>query len=182
MTQNKSNLNNVALNQVEAFADQIRADRSKARRTQIIEGEWLTQGGGPQFRSKIGFEGGSTVFEVDNPTFMGGGGKLPGPMHYCFFGLASCYTGMFATVASMMDIPLTRLTVKVEADVNFERAFALGDSPTMEEVRVTLNVVSPAPAGRIREAEELALQRCPVVFTLRNSIKLTPRIEISLAN
>lgn len=178
MTHSK-HFNNVALGQVAAFGERIKADKSEARRTQIIEGEWLVEDGGPQFRSKINFEGGTTVFEVDNPTFMGGGGKLPGPMHYCFFGLASCYTGMFATVAAMLEIPLTKLTVKVEADVNFERAFGLGDAPTMEEVRVTLNVVSPAPEARIREAEELALQRCPVVFTLRNPVKLTPKIEIS---
>ncbi len=174
-------MNNVALEQVAAFGQQIQADKTKARRTQVVEGEWLLKEGGPQFRSTINFEGGSTVFEVDNPTFMGGGGKLPGPMHYCFYGLASCYTGMFATIAAMMGIPLTKLTSKVEADVNFERAFGLGEAPTIEDVRVTLYVVSPAPVERIREAEELALQRCPVVFTLRNSIKLTPKIEISQA-
>lgn len=171
--------NNVALDQVAAFGEQIETDRTKARRTQVVEGEWLVQDGGPQFRSTINFEGGSTVFEVDNPTFMGGGGKLPGPMHYCFYGLASCYTGMFATIAAMLEIPLTKLTVKVEADVNFERAFGLGDAPTIEDVRVTLHVVSPASAEKIREAEQLALQRCPVVYTLRNPIKLTPKIEIS---
>ena len=174
-------MNNVALEQVASFGQQIQADKTKARRTQVVEGEWLLEDGGPQFRSTINFEGGSTVFEVDNPTFMGGGGKLPGPMHYCFYGLASCYTGMFATIAAMLGIPLTKLTVKVEADVNFERAFGLGETPTIEEVRVTLHVVSPAPVEKIREAEELALQRCPVVFTLRNPIKLTPRIEISQA-
>ena len=171
-------INNVALDQVAAFGAQIETDKAKARRSQVIEGEWLLQEGGPQFRSTINFEGGTTVFEVDNPTFMGGGGKLPGPMHYCFYGLASCYTGMFATIAAMLGIELTRLTVKVEADVNFERAFGLGEAPTIEEVRVTLYVVSPASAEKIREAEALALQRCPVVFTLRNPIKLTPRIEI----
>ena len=172
-------MNNVALDQVAAFGKQIEMDKTKARRSQVIEGEWLLPEGGPQFRSTINFEGGSTVFEVDNPTFMGGGGKMPGPMHYCFYGLASCYTGMFATIAAMMGIPLTRLTVRVEADTNFERAFGLGDAPTIEEVRVTLYVVSPAPVEKIREAEELALQRCPVVYTLRNPIKLTPRLEIT---
>jgi len=176
---NATRMNHVALEQVSAFGQQIQADKAKARRTQVIEGEWLLDEAGPQFRSTIAFEGGTAVFDADNPTFMGGGGKLPGPMHYCFYGLASCYTGMFATIAAMMGIPLTKLTSRVEADVNFERAFGFGDAPTIEEVRVTLYVVSPAPAEKIREAEELAIARCPVVFTLRNPIKLTPKIEIT---
>ena len=172
-------INNVDIDKVRQFGEQLKADPSKARKTQIIEGEWLVQEGGAQFRSAINFEGGQTVFEVDSPTFMGGGGKLPGPMHYCFYGLASCYTATFATMASMLGIELKRLTTRVEADVNFSRVFGISDAPVMEEVRVTLNVVSSAPEEKIREAEGLAIQRCPVVFTLKNPVKLTPYLKIS---
>jgi uncharacterized OsmC-like protein len=49
----------------------------------------------------------------------------------------------------------------------------------MEEVRVKLTVVSDAPPEKIREAENLAQQRCPVVYTMRNIVKLTPTLEIS---
>lgn len=172
-------INNVDLIKVMEFGEQIKNDPDKAKRTQVIEGEWLINEGGAQFRSAIKFEGGETVFEVDSPTFMGGGGKFPGPMHYCFYGLASCYTATFATMAAMLGIELKKLTTRVEADVNFSRVFGLGDQPVMEEVRVILNVVSDAPEAKIKEAEELAIQRCPVVFTLKNPVKLTPGIKIS---
>ena len=172
-------INNVDLSKVMEFGEQIKNDPDKAKRTQVIEGEWLINEGGAQFRSAIKFEGGETVFEVDSPTFMGGGGKFPGPMHYCFYGLASCYTATFATMAAMLGIELKKLTTRVEANVNFSRVFGLGDQPVMEEVRVILNVVSDAPEDKIREAEELAIQRCPVVFTLKNPVKLTPSIKIS---
>ena len=109
---------------------------------------------------------------------MGGGGNLPGPMHYCFFGLASCYIGTFATMATMLGIKLKKLSVRVEADLNFSKVFGMGDFPIMEEVRVMLQVVSDEPEAKIKEAEMLALERCPVVFTLRNPIKLTATIEI----
>jgi uncharacterized OsmC-like protein len=99
-------------------------------------------------------------------------------MHYCFYGLASCYTGVFATMAAMQGIPLKKLTARVETDINFSKVFAVGDQPIMEEVRVMLRVVSDAPEEMIREAEALALRRCPVVFTLRNPIQLTPSLEI----
>ena len=171
-------INNVDIDKVKSFGDQIKSDPSKARKTQIIEGEWLVKEGGAQFQATINFEGGQTKFEADNPTFMGGGGNLPGPMHYSFFGLASCYTGTFATMATMLGIELKSLKTRVEADVNFSQVFGAGDQPIMEEVRVILHVVSDAPEEKIKEAEALALQRCPVVFTLRNPVNLMPSLEI----
>ena len=73
---------------------------------------------------------------------------------------------------------LKKLTTKVEADVNFSKVFGVSDEPIMEEVRVKLIVVSDEPEEKIKQAEELALQRCPVVFTLKNPIKLVPSLEI----
>jgi len=172
-------MNNVDLDKIMVFGEEIKKNSSKARRTQVLEGEWNIREGRVQFHSPIQFEGGQTTFEVDNPTFMGGGGTLPGPMHYCFFGLASCYTGVFAIMATMLGIELKRVTTRVEADLNFSRMVGLGDQPPMEEVRVKLKVVSDAPVEKIKEAEELALQRCPVVFTMRNIVKLTPSLEIA---
>ncbi|MGA2507498.1 MAG: OsmC family protein [Chitinispirillaceae bacterium] len=171
-------LNNVKIEGAKIFGESIQCDPAKAKKTQVIEGEWLFEEGGPQFRAVIKYEGGQTRFDMDSPTFMGGGGSLPGPMHYCFYGLASCYTATFATMAAMLGIRLKKLSTRVEADINFSRVFGIGEQPIMEEVRVKLTVSSDAPKEKIREVEQLALQRCPVVFTLRNPIKLTPSLEI----
>jgi uncharacterized OsmC-like protein len=174
-----SRFNNVDINKVQSFEEQIKSNHKMAQKTQVIEGKWNVDEDKVQFQSNITFEGGETVFKVDNPTFMGGGGSLPGPMHYCFFGLASCYTGTFATMAAMLGIKLKKLTIRVEADVNFSRVFGISDNPTIEQVRVKLHVESDAPKEKIKQAEELALQRCPVVFTLKNPVKLIADIEIS---
>lgn len=108
--------NNVDTQNVQKFEEQIKQDHTAARKTQVIEGEWVLDEGEVQFQSKIQYEGGEAVFKVDNPT--------------------------------------------------------------MEEVRVTLQVESDAPEEKIKEAEELAIQRCPVVFTLKNPVKLSPKVEI----
>ena len=174
-----SRINNVDINKINEFAEQLKKDPSKARKTQVIEGEWLVREGGAQFRSNIKFEGGETTFEIDSPSFMGGGGTLPGPLHYCFFGLVSCYTALFVAMATMLGVVLKKLTAKVEADVNFSQVFGIGDLPIMEEVRIRLYVVSDSPEEKIRKAEELAIQRCPAVYTLKNPVKLTPFLSIS---
>lgn len=174
-----SKLNNVNLDNVKSFENQIKENSSVARKTQIIEGEWVLEEGSTQFVSKIKYENGETEFKVDNPTFMGGSGSLPGPLHYCFYGLASCYTGTFATMASMLGIKLKKLTTRVEGDVNFSKVFGVSDLPIMEEVRVKVTVVSDDSEEKIKQAEELALERCPVVFTLKNPIKLVPELKIT---
>jgi len=171
-------INNVDVEALQKVTQEFEMDPTKARKTQVIEGEWLLEEGGAQFQAEISYEGGKTVFQSDQPTNLGGGGSLPGPMHYCFFGLASCYTSTFATMASMMGIKLDKLSCRVEADVNFSRVFGLSEDPIMEEVRVTLSVKSDAPEEQIRQAEELALKRCPVVFTLTTPIRLTAKVEI----
>lgn len=172
-------LNNVDLEKVKNFETKIKNDPSAAKKTQIIKGEWIANDDKVQFQADIEFEGGKTQFKVDNPTFMGGGGNFPGPMHYCFFGLASCYTGTFATMAAMLGIKIKSLTTRVEADINFSKVFGVSEEPTMEEVRVILEIKSDAPEDKIKEAEKLALERCPVVFTLRNPVKLVSQLEIS---
>lgn len=170
--------NNVDVQALERVARQFEADPDKARKTQVIEGEWVLEGGGAQFRANISYEGGERVFESDQPTNLGGSGSLPGPMHYCFFGLASCYASTFATVASMMGVRLEKLSCRVEADVNFSRTFGLSEDPAIEEVRVRLEVKSDAPGEKIKEVEELALKRCPVVTTLTTPVKLSSTVEM----
>ncbi len=95
-------------------ANEARADASKLKRRQTIQGEWILERGEPQFWAEVSFEGGKVVMESDQPKDLGGGGSRPGPLHYCFFGLVSCYATTFATIASMMGIELRRLTARVE--------------------------------------------------------------------
>lgn len=165
-------LNNVELDRIRQTEALLRQEPDKARRQQVLEGEWVLGNGAPQFRAFITYEGGQTVFEMDNPTFMGGDGALPGPMHYCFSGLAACYASTFAVVAAQHGVHLEHLRIRVEATVNFSRVFAVADAPVMEEVRVHLEIASPASDAELERLEELARQRCPVVWTLTNPVRL----------
>lgn len=98
--------NNVNVDTLEQIAKEADSDKSKVKRSQKVDGEWLLEEGGPQFRAEVSFEGGEIVMESDQPQNLGGGGTRPGPLHYCFFGLVSCYTATFATMASQMGIEL----------------------------------------------------------------------------
>ena len=171
-------LNNVNVGILEQVTKEVETDKSKVRRSQKVEGEWLLEEGGPQFRAEMNFEGGKIVMESDQPKNLGGGGTRPGPLHYCFFGLVSCYTATFAAMASQMGIRLRKLTAKLEGDLNFSRVFGLSSEPVMEEIRIALQVESDAPREKLEEAEKLAYERCPAVFALTEQVKLKTSLEV----
>ena len=171
-------LNNVNVGTLEQIVKEAQTDKSKVKRLQRIEGEWLLKEGGPQFRAEVSFEGGKVVMESDQPKNLGGGGTRPGPLHYCFFGLVSCYTATFAAVASQMGIELRKVTARLEGNLNFSRVFGLSKEPVMEEIRITLFVESDAPREKLEEIEKLAYERCPAVFALTEKVKLNTSLEV----
>jgi len=172
-------LNNVNVGMLEQVIKEAETDKSKLKRSQKIDGEWLLAEGGPQFKAEVSFEGGKIVMESDQPKNLGGGGTRPGPLHYCFFGLVACYTATFAAMASQMGIELRHLTAKLEGDLNFSRVFGLSREPVMEEIRIALQVESDAPREKLQEVERLAYERCPAVFALTEPVKLKTRLEQS---
>lgn len=171
-------LNNVNVDRLEQVIKDAETDKSKVKRSQKIEGEWLLEESGPQFRAEVSFEGGKIVMEADQPKNLGGGGTRPGPLHYCFFGLVSCYTATFATMASMLGIKLSKLSARLEGNLNFSRVFGLSQEPVMEKIHLTLEVESDAPREKLEEVEKLAYERCPAVFALTEQVVLNTSLEI----
>jgi len=172
-------LNNINVSALEQVIKEAETDTSKVKRTQKIEGEWLLKEGGPQFQAEVSFEGGKIIMESDQPNNLGGGGTRPGPLHYCFFGLVSCYTATFAAMASQMGIKLSKLTARLEGNLNFSRVFGLSQEPVIEEIRIALEVESNAPREKLKEAERLAYERCPAVFALTERVKLNTMMKVN---
>ena len=168
--------NNVNVEAVQRTVEGIQADLSKGKRTNKIEGVWNLAEGMPQFSAEITIEGGKVTLEADQPTFLGGGGTRPGPMHYALFGLASCFTATFVTIASTQGLALEEVRTSAGFDINFAKAFGVADLPIAEEVRVTLAVKSEAPRGKIEEVLRLAEERCPVSYCLTKPIRLSARL------
>ncbi len=169
----------VELKKLRDTIEHVKKNPDEAKRVTKIEGTWnIDEGGGPQFEAEIAFEKGKMNFEMTQPTFLGGSGTMPGPMHYCLFGLASCYAATFATVAAMEDFSLDGLKIVAENRIDFSRILGLSDNPPIEGVKITAVVKSNAPESEIRRIEKLAKERCPVVFCLTNPIKLETELVV----
>ena len=170
-------LNNVNLERLDQTVEEAKADSAKAKRVTRVEGRWNLAEGKPQFGGVLKYESGQVTLEADQPTAMGGGGSLPGPLHYCMYGLASCYAATYASMAAMMGVPLRKLEVAAEGHFNFSRVFGLSDAPALEEVRITLTVDADADQAKLDELEELARQRCPAVYVLSHEVPLIAEVK-----
>jgi uncharacterized OsmC-like protein len=170
-------LNNVNLERLTQAVEEAKADPTKAKRVTRVEGHWNVEEGKPQFTGVLKYESGQVTVEADQPTAMGGGGRLPGPLHYCMYGLAACYAATYASMAAMMGVSLRKLEVAAEGHFNFSRVFGLSDAPALEEVRITLTVDAEADQAKLDELEELARQRCPAVYTLSHQVPLVAEVK-----
>lgn len=168
--------NNVDLGALEKMAANIQSDAAKGKRTNRIEGVWNLAEGQPQFTAEASFEGGKLALEADQPTFLGGGGTRPGPMLYCLYGVASCFTATFASVAAMEGVELAEVRTTAECDLDFAQVFGVADRPTVQEVRVSLTVRSQAPRHKIKEVLRLAEERCPAAYVLAHPVLLVARV------
>ena len=136
-------INNVNVDKLQNTITELKKDISKAKKVNKIEGEW-NLGEGSQFKATVQFENGKATLEVDQPSFLGGGGTQPGPMIYCLYGSASCYAATFATMAAMEGIKLKKLKITAESSVDFSKVLGLSNNPIAEKVKFTLHIESDA--------------------------------------
>ncbi len=164
-------LNNIDTNQVIDYKKEIQADPKEAKFTAKIEGDWLFEEGGPQFRSTVKVKDGTYTMEASHPNFAGPACR-PGPMAFGLFWFAACYSSTFVTEAAMRNLTVTAVKTRVEADLNYTAQFDFGNDPLISEYRVFMDVQGDATDAQVQDLKEYALKRCMGMFTIRNAIAL----------
>jgi len=166
-------INHVDVEKVQASVNAIKVDQAKARRVNKVEGEWICEGSqGPQFRADFQLETGKVTLEVDSPSFLGGTGTRPGPLHYCVFGLTSCFASTFMTLAAMEGIEIKAAKFAGECNVDFSKTFGLSDRPIIQNAKFKVTVRSSASREVLRRLTKLAEERCPGIYSLTNKISV----------
>ncbi len=171
------NLNNIDTKQVKDYKEVIRKDPKEAKFTAKIEGDWLFENGGPQFRSTVKVKDGTYTMEASHPNFAGPGSR-PGPMAFGLFWFAACYSSTFVTEAAMRNIRLTSVKTKVEADLDYTAQFDLGESPLISEYRVIMDVKGDATDAQVKDLKEYALGKCMGMFTIKHAIALKAEVRL----
>ena len=169
-------LNNIDTTQVADYRGLIMGDPAQARFTAKIEGDWLFEPGGPQFRSNVNVKDGTYTMEASHPNFAGPG-CCPGPMAFGLFWFAACYSSTFVTEAAMRNIRLDSVKTRVEADLDYTAQFDLGNNPLINEYRVFMEVRGDLTDSQVQDLKEYALDRCMGMFTIKNAIALKAEVR-----
>jgi uncharacterized OsmC-like protein len=169
-------LNNIDTKQVKEYRKEIQADPKQAKFTARIEGDWLFEEGGPQFRSTVKVKDGTYTMEASHPNFTGPAIR-PGPMAFGLFWFAACYTSTYITEAAMRNLKLTSVKTRVEADLDYTAQFDLGKTPLITEYRVFMDVKGDLTNAQVQDLKAYALDRCMGMFTIRNAITLKAEVR-----
>lgn len=166
-------VNHVDLEKVQNSVNAIKGDPGKAKKLNKVEGEWVCDGTqGPQFKADFQLETGKFTLEADSPSFLGGSGTRPGPLHYCVFGLTSCFASTFMTLAAMEGIEIKAASFAGECNVDFSKTFGLSDRPIIENAKFRITVKSNTSQEALRRLTKLAEERCPGMYSLTNKISV----------
>ena len=170
-------INNIDTAQVKQYKKEIQADPSEAKFTAKIEGDWLFEAGGPQFRSTVKVKDGTYTMESSHPNFAGPACR-PGPMAFGLFWFAACYSSTFVTEAAMRNLTLTAVKTRVEADLDYTAQFDLGNTPLITGYRVFMDVKGNVTDAQVQDLREYALKRCMGMFTIQHAIALKAEVRL----
>jgi len=169
-------INNIDIAQVKQYKKEIQADPKQAKFTARIEGDWLFEAGGPQFRSTVKVKDGIYTMEASHPNFAGPACR-PGPMAFGLFWFAACYSSTFVTEAAMRNLKLTSVKTRVEADLDYTAQFDLGNNPLITEYRVFMDVKGGITNAQVQDLKEFALGKCMGMFTIKHAIALKAEVR-----
>jgi uncharacterized OsmC-like protein len=164
------------MKKLEELMGAIKEDAENAKIVSKIAGDWIFEDGQPQFQSNIEIEGGSFTVEADMPIKLGGWGSRPGPLHYCLYGLASCYSFTFSALAAMEGITLSKLSIEAEGQFDFSKVFGLAEKPIVEEVKFKITAESDADPSKLDELRSAVDERCPALYCLTKQIKVSTEL------
>ena len=111
-----------------------------------------------------------TVVESDHPEVLVGNDHAPTPVEYLLHAIAGCLTSGIANIASARGVTLTKVSSRVEGDIDLLGILGLSDGVRngYEQIKVTFHVEGDADDATLREIVEQSRRRSAVYDALTN--------------
>jgi uncharacterized OsmC-like protein len=111
---------------------------------------------------------------VDEPPLIGGTNTGPTPVELVLAALGTCQEIVYATYARTLGIPVDRVSVRAEGQLDLRGFFGVADVPAgFQNVSFTVDVDSPAPPEDVARLVEAVNAHCPVLDILRQPLPVT---------
>jgi len=116
---------------------------------------------------------------VDEPPALGGGDEGVNPVELILAALGTCQEIMYSIYAALMDIPLKKVTVNVEGDLNIRGLFGVDGSTPAGYSHIHYETVIEADVyeAQVKKLVEMAESHCPVLDTLTRAVKVTGTVS-----
>jgi uncharacterized OsmC-like protein len=118
------------------------------------------------------------VVMTDDPDVLGGVDSAPTPAETLVAALAGCVTSGIATNAGLFDVPLDRIDIDMEADIDFRGLLGHDKSVRngFSDIRYTVSIQSPASEEKVRKCKETIDRKSPVRDTIANPVNVTSKL------
>lgn len=115
--------------------------------------------------ARVELRSGAFEFAADEPVSVGGTGTAPNPVQMALAALASCQAITYRYWAEVLGLRLAGVTVTVEADFDTGAFFGFpgAGTPAPSNVRCSVSLDGPEPAGRYEELAAAVDEHCPVL-------------------
>jgi len=169
-------MKNVNLEKISNFVSEAKTNPSLLEKEMVLEIYWNMDEEKPQMESNIFYGKGEQKFFVDQPDFLGGKSLAPSAIQYCLLGLSSCFLSTFSVICKKMNLNVN--SVKVTAKMFLDMSLPLlgENKPVNKGVEFNIFVDSPEDSGKIERAKELALEYCPAVWCMKNSVPVNASV------
>ncbi|MHA1612949.1 MAG: OsmC family protein [Promethearchaeota archaeon] len=157
---------------------EYKKDRSKCKKTLEVKGRWkLVVEYCPQFELKLQTErAGEITVQTDETIILGGGRTAVHPVNYCMAGFCGCFSAAFAKWAAMVGIELTKLDIRIVADIDLTTGFGIEDNiPAVSDYKLEIFVESDASTEELNKVLEHTKNRCFCMYCITTPIE--PKIE-----
>ena len=122
-------------------------------------------------------------FTVDVPKSMGGDDTAASPAAYLRAAMSSCIAMGIRMWAARMDVPMTRVDVWFEMDVDArgQLGACAGVAPGFDRLRLTIDVASSAAAETVEQVIETSLTHSPLMDVFRPHGTIETNVTITHA-
>ncbi len=154
--------------------DRYRADPAEARAT--FESRSVQLDG---LRSDVTLREHRLV--VDEPETLGGQDQGPNPVELILAALGTCQEITYRAYATALGIPLERVSVCLEGEIDLRGFFAVDDTvrPGYEGIHGTVELESSASEEDLHMLREAVNAHCPVLDILANPVPVTLDLTIN---
>ncbi len=118
---------------------------------------------------------------VDEPAELGGTNSAMNPVELVLGALGTCQEIMYAAYASVMGIPLTKVSVDVKGYLDLKGLFAMDETvpPGFRKICYETAIESPADTETLNKLIAVVESHCPVYDTLARAVEVTGSVSIN---